>query len=249
MDDVLFPLSPGYRRPVPDDQQHILASVQLSCFGPGQRINHTLVAAGLKMPCAYTVTQSGYVDYWEEAACEVSLRSNCYCYAIGKQNNQGYCIPGYTTVGTLDVNHSTCADPIRKVALDGGRRATREEVYAAKQPAKGHWIAMVVWPGVDFHFFRRDAEGWWSQKRGDTFVTNTYPNGSVVLDVEDPAILGAYNHFCGYFHVDPDSHAKTDSTWTYSSVPKRLKALAQHRGYQVSSTPLPQPSTGWMRLK
>lgn len=107
---------------------------------------------------------------------------------------------------------------------------------------------MVVWPNTDFHFFRRDAEGWWSQKRGDTFVTNTYPNGSVVLDVEDPAILGSYKLFCGYFHVDPYTHASTESTWTYSSIPQRLVAV-QKQGYAVNSTSMQQPSTGWMRLK
>ncbi len=141
-----------------------------------------------------------------------------------------------------------CADAKRKVILDGGRLVTRQQVYAATPPERGHYIAMVVWPNTDFHFFRRDAEGWWSQKKGDTFVTNTYPNGSVVMDVEDPAILGSYKLFCGYFLVDPETHASTDSTWTYSSIPKRLVDIQQH-GYAVTSTPLPQPSTGWMRLK
>lgn len=121
-------------------------------------------------------------------------------------------------------------------------------MYAAQQPAKGHYIALVVWPNSDFHFFRKDAEGWWSQKRGDTFVTNTYPNGTVVLDVEDPDILGAYSKFCSYYWVDPDTHASTDSDWTYSSVPKRMVEV-QKLGYAISSTPLRQPSTGWMRLK
>lgn len=141
-----------------------------------------------------------------------------------------------------------CADAVRKVQLDGGRLVTRQEVYEAQQPQRGHFIALVVWPDNDFHFMRRDAAGWWSQKRGDTFVTNTYPNGSVVLDAEDPAILGVYRQFCGYFHVDPSTHARTDSNWTYSSVPERLVAVQEH-GYAVSSTPLPQPSTGWTRLK
>lgn len=135
-----------------------------------------------------------------------------------------------------------------QVQLDGGRPVTRKEVYAAQQPATGHYIALVVWPNSDFHFFRRDAEGWWSQKRGDTFVTNTYPNGTVVLDVEDGEIRGAYSQFCGYFLVDPAKHADTDSTWTYSSVPKRL-AAAKELGYAVSSTQLKQPSMGWMKLK
>jgi hypothetical protein len=121
-------------------------------------------------------------------------------------------------------------------------------VYAHEQPAKGHFIALVVWPDRDFHFFRRDAQGWWSQKRGDTFVTNTLPNGTVVLDVESREILGGYSKFCGYFLVDADTHNSTDSNWTYSSVPDRLEE-ARQRGYAVGSTPLPQPSTGWMRLK
>jgi hypothetical protein len=205
------------------------------------------------MPCGYSVQPNGTVDYWEEGVCEVSLRSNCYCYSINTQSNDGYCIPGATTVGTTNVDFSSesgnpCADALKKVQLDGGKPVTRQEVYSAQPPSKGHYIALVVWPNSDFHFFRRDAEGWWSQKRGDTFVTNTYPNGTVVMDVEDSAILGAYRQFCGYFLVDPETHAKTTSTWTYSSVPKRLMA-AKDAGYTVGSTPLRQPSTGWMRLK
>jgi hypothetical protein len=205
------------------------------------------------MPCGFAVAPDGSVEYWEEAVCELSLRSNCYCYALNAQSNSGYCIPGYKTAGTINVDFSlgsgdVCADASRKVQLDGGRLVTRQEVYTTTQPASGHYIALVVWPDSDFHFFRRDAEGWWSQKRGDTFVTNTYPNGSVVLDVEDPAILGSYERFCGYYHIDPNNHASTDSTWTYSSVPKRLEQ-ARNIGCSVSSSELPQPSTGWMRLK
>jgi hypothetical protein len=212
-----------------------------------------LLHAGLKMPCGYSVQPDGTVDYWEEGVCEVSLRSNCYCYSINAPSNDGYCIPGFASLKTTNVDFSSesgnpCADALKKVELDGGKPVTRQEVYSAQLPSKGHYIALVVWPNSDFHFFRRDAEGWWSQKRGDTFVTNTYPNGTVVTDVEDPAILGAYRQFCGYFLVDPETHAKTESTWTYSSVPKRLVA-AKDAGYTVSTTPLRQPSTGWMRLK
>lgn len=241
----LFPISPGYRVEADDDGS--TPAVQAACFGPGQRINHTLVAAGLKMPCGYDV-QAGLVSYWEEAVCELALRSNCYCYALNTQSHGGYCIPGYNTQGDIDVDFSDCRDPLYKVQLDGGRPATRQEVYSKQQPGRGHYIALAVYPGKDFHFFRRDAEGWWSQKRGDTWVTNTYSNGSLVLDVEDEDILGGYRQFCGYFHIDPDTHDAGDSRWTYSSMPHRLKEAAA-RGYTVSSTPLPHPSAGWMRLK
>lgn len=45
-DDALFPISPGYRIPRQEGDGSVLAVVQLSCFGPGQRVNQTLVAAG-----------------------------------------------------------------------------------------------------------------------------------------------------------------------------------------------------------
>jgi hypothetical protein len=45
-DDVMFPISPGYRIPRQDAEKEVIAVVQRSCFGPGQRVNQTLVAAG-----------------------------------------------------------------------------------------------------------------------------------------------------------------------------------------------------------
>jgi hypothetical protein len=52
---TLFPLSPAYRI-TPD-------MAVKACFGPGERLNHTLVAAGIKMPCGYSV-KDGHVSYW-----------------------------------------------------------------------------------------------------------------------------------------------------------------------------------------
>jgi hypothetical protein len=52
---TLFPLSPAYR---------LTADMAVkACFGPGERLNHTLVAAGIKMPCGYSVND-GVVSYW-----------------------------------------------------------------------------------------------------------------------------------------------------------------------------------------
>jgi hypothetical protein len=48
---TLFPLSPAN----PD-------MAVKACFGPGERLNHTLVAAGIKMPCGYSV-KNGHVSY------------------------------------------------------------------------------------------------------------------------------------------------------------------------------------------
>lgn len=125
----------------------------------------------------------------------------------------------------------------------------REQVLKGPVSSHGHYIALVLWQHEDFHFFRQDADGTWSQKRGDTFVTNTYPNRTVITDVEDPAILGAYRDFCGYFHVNPDTHFVQDSYYAYQqSIMHRLVQAEQLPHVTVNVTRLPHPSQGWMRL-
>jgi hypothetical protein len=103
--------------------------------------------------------------------------------------------------------------------------------------------------GEDYHFFRRDADGTWSHKRGDTFVTNTYLNGSSLTDVEDAAILGAYKSFCGYFLINPDSHVLTPSYYAYQqSFVDRLADVEQQPGMALNITRLPHPSRGWAKF-
>jgi hypothetical protein len=130
----------------------------------------------------------------------------------------------------------------------GAAAAADGEPAAAAAAGQHHYIALALWPNRDYHFLRRDAGGAWSQKRGDTFVTNTLPDGRLISDAEDPAVLGGYTQFCGYFRVQTALHNASATNWTYSSVPARL-AEARARGYSVDVTPLPQPSASWMRLR
>jgi hypothetical protein len=85
--------------------------VQAVCFGPGEAVNQTLVAAGLKMPCGYAVKPGGLpsslVDYWEEAVCSLAVQANCYCYALDRQSTRGYwCVAG--GMGQLLPQSLTC---------------------------------------------------------------------------------------------------------------------------------------------
>lgn len=75
------------------------------------------------------------------------------------QLNRGYCVPGYASTGSTDVNfdgtgQEACTDAARKVQLDGGKPLNRTQVYAfgPEQPEVGHVIALVVDPSNDFHF-------------------------------------------------------------------------------------------------
>jgi hypothetical protein len=198
------------------------------------------------MPCQYTRTANNRINYWEEAACNTTLYSNCYCYSVNRQNN-GYCMPG-TRSFSSDLDVSDCAAPYQGVIKDGGKPVTREQVYKTPNPPGGHYIALVVWPGMDFHFLRRDEDGSWSQKKGDTFVTNTYPDGRKVYDVEDIKLLGVYSHFCGYFLVNPATHFMYQTAYSAQDSLKRLEALKLLGGkVGVKVTPLSHPTWGWAR--
>ena len=62
-------------------------------------------------------------------------------------------------------------------------------------------VALVIWPGKDFHWLRRDATGSWSHKRGGTAVSDKDDSQKII---EDPrtADLGHY-HFVTFMSYCP----------------------------------------------
>jgi hypothetical protein len=220
-------------------------SVSELCFKSSEPYNDTLVAAGAKLPCGYALHPScKTVTYWEEAACPETLLTNCYCYALDRYM-KGYCTPGLRSVSE-EVAVTSCPAVVEGLLSDGARRVSKQTVYSKPPPPHGHYVALAVWPGSDFHFWRLDSNGAWSGKRGDTFVTNTHPNGTLVTDVEDPAALGLYHDFCGYFLVVPSNITLVPTGFSAQSIPSKVET-ARRSGISVKVTPLPHPSWGWAR--
>ena len=52
-------------------------------------------------------------------------------------------------------------------------------------------VALLIWPGKDFHWLRRDANGNWSHKRGETAVSNKDDSQKIITDPKK-ADLGNY---------------------------------------------------------
>lgn len=114
--------------------------------------------------------------YREENACDILLRSNCYCYAVDRYVNS-YCEPGLGSTGkSFPLPVKDCTDAVQGVLSDGGRLVDRYTVYN-KPPEDDsyHYIALAVKPSTDqsdtgdFHFWRYDHnEHAWSYKAGDT---------------------------------------------------------------------------------
>ena len=62
-------------------------------------------------------------------------------------------------------------------------------------------VALVIWPHVDFHWYRRHSEGFWGHKPGGTAARNTDNRGRLIDgSVLTPANCdrGGYTIFCGY---------------------------------------------------
>src|SRR5258708_4066187 len=62
-------------------------------------------------------------------------------------------------------------------------------------PGQGWYIALVIWPGQDFHW--QDNVGCWSHKPGSTPVRNVDSSGAAISDPQT-CNRGPYTAFCGY---------------------------------------------------
>lgn len=117
--------------------------------------------------------------------------NNCYNYANDQITNT-FAQPG-RAAGVEPVNID-CDDYQAAATADGlAFAAGFANPLAAGQ---GWYVALVVWPGVDFHWYRQDDNGCWSHKPGQTPVTNLDNSGNLIADPQH-CDLGDYN-FCCY---------------------------------------------------
>jgi hypothetical protein len=189
------------------------------------------------------VNKQGTVDFWEEHACQESLKSNCYCFAVNRYIGS-YCSPGESGDNNDDDNdYGSCAWATRGIITDGGIQVDRDTVYS-KQP-KGHYIALAVWPGEDFHMWRLENNGSWANKPGAYMPRRTYGSSNAVIkDVEVKGVRGEYTDFCGYFEVFTATHKlKGTDYWSYG-LPGRYESWSRI-GLHIASTPMSSISKGW----
>jgi len=129
--------------------------------------------------------------------------NHCYDYAtdvmtdLGAQPGEG---GGKACCATSkDVN---CPAITAAAKLDG-----LKSVASTTAPPDGHYVALVVQaagtPDRDFHWYRRDCNGRWSHKVGNSPVTNK-DNSDDLIDDPRTCDRGDYTVFCGFFSCDAD---------------------------------------------
>jgi hypothetical protein len=82
----------------------------------------------------------------------------------------------------------------------------KPSTFKAKCPVGKSKIALVVHPGEDYHFYRQDADGWWSHKDGANKVKRYDAEGQPIWNpktaARDYRPRGSflnYTDFCGYY--------------------------------------------------
>ena len=129
----------------------------------------------------------------------VRLNNNCYNYANDTITNT-FAQPGRGT-GKEGPYPPVCSGTSSAAIRDGLAAIASPDI----SPASGHICALVVstTPGFfDYHWYRRDSNGMWSHKPGQTAARNTDNAGRTISDPRS-CDRGPYNNFCGFFNTVP----------------------------------------------
>jgi hypothetical protein len=75
--------------------------------------------------------------------------------------------------------------------------------------AAGHgwYVALVIWPNNDYHWYRQDKVGCWSHKPGQTAARNIDNAGHQITDPKT-CNRGPYTVFCSYMVTKRGVHIK-----------------------------------------
>ena len=120
--------------------------------------------------------------------------NNCYNYGCDKRTDD-YAQPGYAS--GISIFYS-CSSVINGAKADGLQFLGKTESDCT---GCTHKVALVVAPGQDFHWYRKDDNGRWSHKQSREPVRDTDESGNKIMNPET-ADRGVYTSFCGYFCVD-----------------------------------------------
>ena len=124
--------------------------------------------------------------FWNSAS--VQPNNNCYNYSMNHRSDS-FAQPG--TISGHPNRVMQCADVATAANWDGCKAT-------CSGPNKN--VALVIWPGTDYHWYRRHSNGFWAHKPGQTAARNTDNSGKVIGGALSPANCdrGPYTIFCGY---------------------------------------------------
>jgi hypothetical protein len=118
--------------------------------------------------------------------------NNCYNYADDKITNT-YAQPGRAS--SAPFMSIECADVLHAAQSDG--LVISDDFMSPLGAEQGWYVALVISPGHDYHWYRQDVGGCWSHKPGQSAVINTDNSGNAITDPRT-CDRGDYTDFCTY---------------------------------------------------
>lgn len=137
-------------------------------------------------------------DFWNLDP-NVIANNNCYNYGRNWKTNT-FAQPGRFTGQTARA--MTCAE-VSAAAMRDGLVPRCQCLPESEYPRR--LMALVIAPGVDYHWYRKQENGFWGHKPGPTKARN-YDNSNVLVTDPRTADRGAgtslnYTDFCGFFYA------------------------------------------------
>jgi hypothetical protein len=117
-------------------------------------------------------------------------KNNCYNFAANLRTDT-FAQPGRNSGHLLTALN--CSNVSTAAVWDGWA--------ATCQPANNLTVCLVIWKNVDYHWYRKCANGVWCHKPGQTAARN-YDNSGVVITNPETCNRGNYRTFCGYWYAD-----------------------------------------------
>lgn len=118
--------------------------------------------------------------------------NNCYNYANNQITNT-FAQPGRATGNPIT---SDSCPGVQPSAISDG--LTLSNNFASPlAPGQGWYVALVIWPNIDYHWYRQDNVGCWSHKPGSGAATNLDNSGNAISDPQT-CDRGPYSVFCTY---------------------------------------------------
>lgn len=162
-----------------------------------------------------TLALSGYEKEYNPSLWNGQTRpyNNCYAYALNNQVYPGTNYLWFQQPGEYADNWATdftneaemraaVASDFAKYNEEFGTNLVFQPIgkYAVC-PAGTYKVALVAYSdNWDYHWYRQDADGYWSHKPGGTEVTRYDNSGNLIIDPET-ADRGGYDLFLGFYAV------------------------------------------------
>ena len=130
----------------------------------------------------------------------VQPHNNCYNYANDRITNT-FAQPGRAT--GHQATAMACPNVTAGATSDGLHVAPNFSATLAK--GAGWYVALVIWPNADYHWYRQDNVGCWSHKPGQTAARNVDNAGNAITDPQT-CNRGPYTVFCSYMVTNRNVH-------------------------------------------